>query len=281
MQGQLMPVQFYEDTLVMIDQGNEPFVAMKPVVSNMGLVWAAQYVKIAEKFGAVVSEIETTGADGKQYGMICLPLRKLPAWLYSITPNKVKPELRDKIIRYQEECDDVLWSYWAKGTAASLVPVAGPPNVTQQIALSRHRIALIKELQRTRSRAIRATIEEEITQLSAKLSLSVPDLKNIGVEDPFEKDILADFWAALRHLDGKGVRYNHAIKSNLLAIRLDEIAQQLEAHGITIKLDSKMTNALKNSLSPKYTDHNKTVYSAIKRCGIKCWVFESTPSPMN
>ncbi|ASJ24296.1 P22_AR_N domain containing protein [Laribacter hongkongensis] len=35
--------------------------------------------------------------------MVCLPLRKLPAWLYSINHNKVKPELQDKIVRYQNE----------------------------------------------------------------------------------------------------------------------------------------------------------------------------------
>ncbi|MDX9664257.1 phage antirepressor N-terminal domain-containing protein [Pseudomonas sp. P5_152] len=279
MQGQLMPVQFYEDTLVLVDQDKKPFVVMKPLVSNMGLVWSAQFVKTAEKFGAVVSEIETTGADGKQYRMTCLPLRKLPAWLFSINPNKVKPELRDKIIRYQEECDDVLWNYWTTGTAAQAG--SGSPNVTQQIALSRHRIALFKELQRSRNHVIRATIQEEITQLSAKLGLSVPDLDNIEIADPLEKDILADFWAALRHLDGKGVRYNHAKKSTLLAIRIDELAAQFEAHGITIKLDSAITNALENSSSPKYVDHSQTVHNELKRCGIKCWVFESLPVPVD
>ena len=44
-------------------------------------------------------------------------LRKLPAWLYSIHANKVKPEIRDTVIKYQEECDDVLWDYWTKGVA--------------------------------------------------------------------------------------------------------------------------------------------------------------------
>lgn len=49
--------------------------------------------------------------------MLCIPLRKLFAWLNSISPNKVKPELRDTVIKYQEECDDVLWDYWTKGKA--------------------------------------------------------------------------------------------------------------------------------------------------------------------
>ncbi|MDW2770136.1 phage antirepressor N-terminal domain-containing protein, partial [Acinetobacter baumannii] len=49
--------------------------------------------------------------------MTCLPVRKLAAWLYSIHANKVRPELRETVIMYQNECDDVLWDYWTKGQA--------------------------------------------------------------------------------------------------------------------------------------------------------------------
>lgn len=47
--------------------------------------------------------------------MACLAFRKFAAWLSGIQPNKVKPEIREKVIRYQEECDDVLYEYWTKG----------------------------------------------------------------------------------------------------------------------------------------------------------------------
>lgn len=88
MQDQLFPVPFYEDTVVLVGHDNEPFVAMKPVVTNMGLDWATQFTKLKEKFSSVIGEITTTGGDGKQYEMVCLPLRKLPAWLYSISPTR-------------------------------------------------------------------------------------------------------------------------------------------------------------------------------------------------
>lgn len=47
--------------------------------------------------------------------MICLALHKLAGWLHTISPNKVKAEIRDKVIQYQEECDDVLYEYWTTG----------------------------------------------------------------------------------------------------------------------------------------------------------------------
>ena len=71
--------------------------------------------KLKQRFSSVIMEIMTTGKDGKQYQMLCLPLKKLFGWLMTVSPNKVKPELRDTVIKYQEECDDVLWDYWTKG----------------------------------------------------------------------------------------------------------------------------------------------------------------------
>jgi hypothetical protein len=84
----------------------------------MGLDWAGQYDKITTRFASVVGMIPTTGADGKRYEMVCLPLKKLPGWLYSISPSKVRADLREKIVAYQTECDDALWSYWTQGHAS-------------------------------------------------------------------------------------------------------------------------------------------------------------------
>lgn len=109
-------VPFHGAELLLVPFNGEPYVPMKPVVEGMGLVWAAQFVKIKSKFAKGVSEIEIPSAGGTQL-MTCLPLRKLPAWLYSVQPNKVAPEIKDKVIQYQEECDEVLWQYWTKGSA--------------------------------------------------------------------------------------------------------------------------------------------------------------------
>lgn len=101
--------------LLIVDFNHQPYVPMKPIVEGMGLAWQAQFDKLKQRFASTIMEIMTIANDGKERSMICLPLRKLPAWLYSVHSNKVKPELRDKVIMYQNECDDVLWDYWMKG----------------------------------------------------------------------------------------------------------------------------------------------------------------------
>lgn len=116
-------IPFRSAKLLLVDQAGEPFVPMKPVVEGMGLDWGTQFRKLqAGRFNSVIVMMTTTGTDGKRYEMSCLPLRKLAGWLMSIHASKVRPELRDGVIAYQNECDDALWSYWNQGHAINHRP---------------------------------------------------------------------------------------------------------------------------------------------------------------
>lgn len=111
-------VPFHGASLFLAKYNGEPYVPMKPVVEGMGLDWKSQHRKIASKFDSSMVEMTIQlPNDTQRRPVSCLPLRKLPAWLYSIQPNKVKSDIRDKVIQYQEECDEVLWQYWTKGEA--------------------------------------------------------------------------------------------------------------------------------------------------------------------
>lgn len=107
-------VPFYGNSLFVVEHNGEAYTPMKPIVEGMGLDWKSQHKKISQRFAKGMVEITIPSAGGMQ-SMICLALRKLAAWLNSISPNKVRPEIRDNVIRYQEECDDVLYEYWTKG----------------------------------------------------------------------------------------------------------------------------------------------------------------------
>ena len=110
-----MSVPFHGTTLFLIEQNNEPYTPMKPIVEGMGLDWRSQQRKLAsiqERWGMVIMTIPSEGGVQET---LCMPLRKLPGWLMTIHPTRVKPEIREKIIQYQNECDDVLWKYWSEG----------------------------------------------------------------------------------------------------------------------------------------------------------------------
>lgn len=107
-------VPFHGDNLYVVNYNGQPYVPMKPIIEGMGMDWASQFTKLKKRFAKGIAEITIPSKGGEQ-SMLCLALRKLAGWLHTISPNKVKPEIRDKVIRYQEECDDVLYEYWATG----------------------------------------------------------------------------------------------------------------------------------------------------------------------
>ncbi|EEW7436249.1 phage antirepressor Ant [Escherichia coli] len=92
------------------------YVAMKPIVENLGMSWGTQQQKLmkqVDKFNCI--HMNMVAADGKLRKLLCLPLKKLNGWLFSINPEKVRADIRDKLIQYQEECFTVLHDYWTKG----------------------------------------------------------------------------------------------------------------------------------------------------------------------
>ncbi|HFU4534325.1 TPA: phage antirepressor N-terminal domain-containing protein [Yersinia enterocolitica] len=108
-------VQFHGQPIVTAMVAGVAYVAMRPIVENIGIDWSGQMAKLKnqrDKFGC--RDISTPSKGGMQK-MLCIPLRKLNGWLFSINPEKVRSDIRDKLIQYQEECFTVLHEYWTKG----------------------------------------------------------------------------------------------------------------------------------------------------------------------
>lgn len=115
-----IPISFHGAQLFVVEHNDQPYTPMKPIITGMGLTWHGQHAKIkanTSRWGVLELRIPSSG--GLQ-DMLCMPLRKLPAWLSGIESGKVKdPEARQSVIRYQDECDDVLWQYWNDGIAVN------------------------------------------------------------------------------------------------------------------------------------------------------------------
>nr|WP_244922808.1 phage antirepressor N-terminal domain-containing protein [Xenorhabdus cabanillasii] len=109
-----MNVPFYGSDLYIVNYNGEPYVPMRPIVKGIGLDWKSQLTKLNKRFNKGMVEIPIPTKVGLK-SMYCLALGKLTGWLATINPNKVKALIRDKVIQYQEECDDVLYEYWTKG----------------------------------------------------------------------------------------------------------------------------------------------------------------------
>lgn len=93
------------------------YVGMKAIVENLGMSWGTQQQKLMknmDKFNCI--HMNMVASDGKIREVLCIPLRKLNGWLFSINPAKVRADIRDRLITYQEECFTVLYNYWSNAS---------------------------------------------------------------------------------------------------------------------------------------------------------------------
>ncbi|MCX5819744.1 MAG: phage antirepressor N-terminal domain-containing protein [Deltaproteobacteria bacterium] len=111
-------VSFHQNTLLTAEVNGIQYAAMKPIVEGMGIDWRGQQAKIrkSKRFDDISIPLQTTGGIQE---MVCMPITKLNGWLFSVNSDKVKPEIREKIHQYQEECFVVLHDYWHKGAAVN------------------------------------------------------------------------------------------------------------------------------------------------------------------
>lgn len=110
-------VDFYGDPirglLVAEDQQSTVYVPIRPICGYLGLDWSAQYRRLQRdpvlRDAVRPVAVMATNSQGGDPEMICLPLEYLPGWLFTISSNRVRPELQDKITQYRRECFKVLW----------------------------------------------------------------------------------------------------------------------------------------------------------------------------
>ena len=152
MNTSLVHVPFYGTILFLVDVNGEPYTPMKPIVEGMSLDWSSQFTKLKsdqKRWGSIVINTIQVPGDTQSRETVMMPLRKLPGWLMTIHPTRVKPEIRETILRYQNECDDVLWEYWTKGIAVNPRGVSEFDRLVRRIDALTQRVARLENLSRS------------------------------------------------------------------------------------------------------------------------------------
>ncbi len=104
-------VPFYGDELVAVQQPDGAiFVLFTRLCENLGLKRESQVRRVQRH--AVLSDGFTTldvRTEGGIQAVQCLRVDLLPLWMSGLQAQRVKAELREKLIRYQKEAAMVLW----------------------------------------------------------------------------------------------------------------------------------------------------------------------------
>lgn len=106
------------DVAIVMIEDKEKLVPIKPICEALGIQYPTQYAKLKEDdfLNSVIALSATSGSDGKQYEMVCLPYEFIFGWLFTINPKNVKEEAKEAVAKYRIECYRVLYRHFAKFT---------------------------------------------------------------------------------------------------------------------------------------------------------------------
>ncbi len=167
----LIPVEqkavlFYEDEITAVQtEDGTVYVPVRPLVERLGLNWSGQYSRMQRD--AVLKEeqrvcVIQTHSRGPQEA-ICLPLDYLNGWLFGVNAARVKPEIRERLIRYQKECYRVLARAFVKESASDVSPATATLMQVREMGraimqMAEEQIEFERRLVTTESRLERAAV---------------------------------------------------------------------------------------------------------------------------
>jgi hypothetical protein len=182
-------VLFYDDeitaVLLQTDGKQQIYIPLKPICDRLGVTWPSQLNRINRDpvLSKKLKGIFVMNTPGGRQEMSCLPLDYLNGWLFGINTSRVKDEIRDRLIRYQEECFKVLSEAFQEGRLATdpdfdtLLQQASQDTVeAYQMALAMVKLARNQILLEARMDAHGRTLEDYGRRLSdIEATLSNPD----------------------------------------------------------------------------------------------------------
>lgn len=128
-------VEFYGDQLLAAQLADGTIlVPIRPICTALGLTWSSQFMRLQRDpvLAPTIRSVLIMRTDRGEREMVALPLKLLPGWLFGIQASRVKSALREKIVRYQQDCYEVLWNAF-KG---DILPAPPAPSGASGAALA-------------------------------------------------------------------------------------------------------------------------------------------------
>jgi hypothetical protein len=223
-------IEFYGDQAPAAQLADGTIMApLRPIAEALGLDWSAQAQRLKRdaRLRAAQGVVMITTPGGRQT-MTVLPLRLLPGWLFKIDTARVRPELRGKIERYQEEAYEVLWQAF-KG---DILPAttAGPDLAGADLAVEQARAVLhLAEQQQAAEQALARHEQALAEQGGALTRLSDKQEAMAGYLRPFVQDTRQRLTALELQLSA-GATISEAQAAEL-ALAVKNVGQRLAATG--------------------------------------------------
>lgn len=99
---------------ILASKVSEGLVPVKPICEMLEIDYPTQFQKLKEHpiYSSSIGLRTMVAADGKNRDMVCIPFDFFTGWLFSINPANVKEEAKENLIRFQLECNKVLYDHF-------------------------------------------------------------------------------------------------------------------------------------------------------------------------
>jgi hypothetical protein len=212
-------VDFYGDELRVFLVEDEPYIPIRPICDYLGLAWSPQRLRINRD--PVLSEaakgVIVTITPGGRQEMICLPLKYLNGFLFGINANRVREELKERVVQYQRECYEVL----ARAFRPPAVSPAGSLAHIREMALAIANMAEQQMLLEGRVSVTEARLEKasevvgDIRKRLSKVESRVWQANHITEEQAAEISLRVKGLASLLQEQGPGQNTYQSVFSEL------------------------------------------------------------------
>lgn len=124
---------------VLRDAEGRAWMLLRPACKALGLDAEGQRMRLERAVWSSACVMKAEGAHGKHRSFYCLRSDRVAMWLATISVKRVRPELRERLVKWQCEAADAL-ARWASERgpaqqyAASPTPSAWTPELRQMIA---------------------------------------------------------------------------------------------------------------------------------------------------
>jgi hypothetical protein len=172
-----------DDLQVVVESREDAWLVLRPACEVLGLDANGQAQRLKAAPWATTCVTHAVAEDGRNRTLFCVHLDTVPMWLATIETGRVRPESREKLIRYQKEAAKVLAEHFLGRRSSVSLPsieaftAAVIPPLVQSVT------AVLREQQERRTdqsfippwaaRLIRQTITEH----AKAITRSSPDPK--------------------------------------------------------------------------------------------------------
>jgi hypothetical protein len=229
-------IDFYGDELIVVLLDGQPYIPIAPICDFLGVSWSGQSERIRRD--AVLSEealsLRVTRKESQRGGreMVCLPLEYLNGWLFRINANRVRDELRERLIRYQKDCYRVL-------AQAFQGPATAPPSSS---------LAQIREM----ALAIASMAEQQML-LEGRVTVTEARLDKAAI-------VVGTISQRLGRLESRLQPGSHITEEQAA-----EISQKVKALASLLQEQSPGRNFYQSIFGELYRRYNVTSYKLIRQ----------------